>query len=115
MSNEVTVSSFNVFMSQLKTYSSLHLRPVIIFGDQNNNLTLSIQASVYHYCLPRKDSLNEYTHYEVGFPSKKEELLMPYIEVEGDNPTETVYPFVPVEVLVNLANNYGGIVGVSNA
>ena len=35
---------------------------------------------------------------EVGFPSMKETLLMPYAEDE-DRPTKTVYSFVPKKVV----------------
>ena len=115
MSNKVTVDSFNAFMSMLPKRSSMDIRPMIQFGSNDNNLKLSIQASAFHYSSPRLNNLNNYTHYEVGFPSSVEPMLMPYIEVEGDNPTETVYPYVPVEIIVDIANKYGGTMEVWNA
>lgn len=110
--SEVTVESFNKFMSSINKnlYRSRFIRPQISFND---DLVMSIQASHFHYSIPREDNLVEYTHWEVGFPTKKEDLLMPYIETSIDDPTGSVYPYVPVEVLVDIANKYGGEMKVS--
>jgi hypothetical protein len=68
---------------------------------------MSVQASQFHYCSPR-DNKGPYTAYEIGFPSEKEEALMPYAEDE-DNPTETVYGWVPVAVINAIITKHGGI------
>lgn len=50
----------------------------------------------------------EYTHVEVGFPSVDESLLMQWIQ-DPTHPTQTVYPYVPVEIVDNVINKHGGI------
>ncbi len=45
---------------------------------------------------------------EVGFPSEVEELLLPFAE-NKENPTETVYPCVPVTIIEQVIQKHGGI------
>jgi len=67
-----------------------------------DGFSMSVQASYSAYCTPRitlrNKCLNIYTHFEVGYPSHEEELLMPYAE-NPSIPTDTVYPYVPKEVV----------------
>ena len=65
------------------------------FGD----LKLSIQASEYHYCSPRKDC-DYYYEVEVGFPNFyfNEEFIRNYAE-DVDTPQDTVYAYVPISEL----------------
>ena len=72
-----------------------------------DGFNMSVQGSSFHYCSPRDDS-GSYTHVEVGFPSKKERVLMPYCG-DPDKPTGTVYANVPVEVIAALIKKHGGI------
>ena len=68
----------------------------------------SVQAGAGLYCEPRANlESGEYTACEVGYPSQKEELLMPYIE-DPTKPTEAVYPYVPVEVIEQVIEKHGG-------
>ena len=73
-----------------------------------DGFTLSVQASGFHYCKPRNDK-GPYTHVEIGFPSEVETELMPYCE-DIDNPTDTVYAQVPIELALALINKHGGSV-----
>ena len=68
-----------------------------------------VQAHVGAYCSPRINNAEKYTHVEIGFPSQKEELLMDWCE-EANNPTETVYGYVPVQVVNTVLAKHGGIV-----
>lgn len=68
----------------------------------------SVQASSGHYCTPR-DDIGPWIEFEVGYPSEREETLMPFAE-DGDNPTETVYGWVPAEVIEAIIEKHGGIV-----
>ena len=75
----------------------------------NDGFTMSAQASVNHYCEPRVNGMDiKYSNIEVGFPSEKEELLMPYIEDE-DDPTGTVYAYVPASVIKSVVEKHGGV------
>jgi hypothetical protein len=71
-----------------------------------DGLELSAQASHHHYCTPR-DSVGPWTHVEVGFPTARVDLLMPYVEDESD-PTGTVYGFVPIGVVAEAIEQHGG-------
>ncbi len=72
-----------------------------------SGLSLSVQASAFTYCSPRND-LGPYTAVEVGFPSTTVDALLPYAE-DRDTPTETVYGYVPVEIVEKVIADNGGI------
>ena len=71
-----------------------------------DGFTMSVQASSGHYCSPRSDE-GPYTSVEVGFPNREEPLLMRYAEDETC-PTETVYGWVPLEVVQAVVESHGG-------
>jgi len=83
-----------------------------------DGFNISIQASSGHYCSPRHeeklmafdydDSDIIHTEFELGFPSEKEELLLEYAE-EEDKPTQTVYGWVPLAILLQVIEKHGGI------
>ena len=83
---------------------SRQVRPITCVS----GLTFSAQASVAHYCLPRNGT-GPWEEVEVGFPSERVEEFMAYAD-NPDNPTDTVYGWVPVEVVEAVVNNHGGIV-----
>lgn len=66
---------------------------------------MSVQASHSHYCSPRTTIYSKHSFYyskmEVGFPSEVEELLLPFAE-NKENPTKTVYPYVPIAIIENV-------------
>lgn len=71
-----------------------------------DGFTISVQASEYNYCEPRYNDCNYYYEVECGFPNSKPEFIMDYAD-DPDNPTETVYGYVPValvEQLIDLHN-----------
>ena len=74
-----------------------------------DGLGLSVQASQWTYCSPRVDDAPHYSSVEVGFPTERCESLMQYAENE-DRPTDTVYGWVPIEVVEALIDEHGGIV-----
>jgi len=73
---------------------------------------MSVQASEYTYCTPRIDNAQRYEAVEVGFPSRHEELLMPFIDGYADmaSSTNSVYGYVPAQVIVDVVAKHGGIV-----
>ena len=79
----------------------------------NSGLTLSIQASDYHYCQPRMQgrSYDEYSSLEIGLPSNEIDLISKYAE-DADDPTITDYGYVPVETVLELVEINGGVKGV---
>ena len=75
-----------------------------------DGFSISVQGHDGAYCLPRIDDEwgdMEYSHVECGFPSAEPEFIMDYVE-DDNNPTDTVYGYVPVdlvEALIDLHNN----------
>jgi len=74
-----------------------------------DGFNMSVQAGAGSYSDPRKDGAKKYTACEVGFPSQKESMLMRYAE-NADEPTETVYGWVPSETITLVCAKHGGIV-----
>ena len=72
-----------------------------------DGFTMSIQASSRHLCSPRKDNLDEYDFYEVGFPSEEPLFFKEY--AVDENYVRTVYGFVPKELILKEISYRGGI------
>lgn len=89
-------------------YAFNHIRPRIECAD---GFSISVQASVHHYCTPRINGADNYEAVELGFPSMEDSLIMDYAE-EPVEPTETVYGYVPVELVNELIDKHGGIVNL---
>jgi len=74
-----------------------------------DGFTMSVQAHAGAYCIPRMTGAPVYREVEVGFPSIEEPMLMKWAE-EAHRPTDTVYGYVPVQVVTNVIAKHGGIV-----
>jgi len=70
---------------------------------------MSVQANEGAYCSPRIDNAERYTAVEIGYPSTQESLLMEWAE-DSNNPTGTVYGWVPSERVSLVCVKHGGIV-----
>ena len=73
-----------------------------------DGFSMSVQAFDGAYCSPRVDDAPVYTEVEVGYPSQRESLLLPYAE-NPDAPTDTVYGYVPVETVFLVISKHGGM------
>lgn len=73
-----------------------------------DGFSLSVQASHGAYCQPRHN-VGPWYQVEVGFPSSKPELIMGYCD-SPDEPTQTVYGYVPIELVEELIMMHGGAV-----
>jgi hypothetical protein len=74
-----------------------------------DGFSMSVQASAFNYCEPKKDNADVYTQVEVGFPSLAEPLLERYAE-DASALTNTVYPFVPTQAVTDVCAKHGGII-----
>lgn len=96
-------------MDWVNEYFRLHsdgrFSPAMVLHDGTK---LSVQASWGHYCSPRQDRAIPYDSVEIGFPSVKIDELMEYAE-DSDRPTDTVYGYVPVDVVNKVIESRGGI------
>jgi hypothetical protein len=68
---------------------------------------MSIQASETTYCIPR-DNTGPYTHVEIGFPNAIDDMITGYAD-DPDDPTGTVYGYVPAGIVQALIIKHGGI------
>jgi hypothetical protein len=66
---------------------------------------VSVQASRFHYCSPREDNPDVWDEVELGFPSEVVPEWKEY--AEGNDYTNTVYPYVPVSVVVAVLVQHG--------
>jgi len=81
------------------------INPRIICKD---GFSISVQARASAYCTPRRDS-GPHSAFECGYPSAwPSSTLIEYAENRGD-PTETVYGYVPREVVQAELDLHGGI------
>lgn len=79
-----------------------------------DGISLSVQASRYHYCTPR-DNTGPYTHVEVGFilDENENQVIPPeswrnYSDGEFPN---SVYGYVPLTLVVEFIIDHGGVDG----
>lgn len=82
------------------------IRPWIRCAD---GFEVSVQASEHHYCTPRINGAAEYDTVELGYPSTDDPLIIDYAE-DPEEPTNTVYGFVPVHIVCELVEKHGGII-----
>tara|TARA_B100000123_G_C25704224_1_gene416757 strand:+ start:625 stop:939 length:315 start_codon:yes stop_codon:yes gene_type:complete len=75
----------------------------------NDGYSVSIQASRTNYCSPRVDDAFAYESVELGFPSSEDYMILQYAENENQ-PTETVYGYVPVDDVYLLLTKHGGVI-----
>ena len=74
-----------------------------------DGFTMSVQAHAGAYCLPKMTGAPVYREVEVGFPSIEEPMLMEWAD-EAHRPTDTVYGYVPVQVVTTVIAKHGGMV-----
>ena len=80
--------------------------PYVVCKD---GFTMSVQAGIMNYSEPRQIIYEgEYKELEIGFPSQEESLIMDYCDSDED-PTDTVYGYVPVGIIDSVIEKHGGI------
>lgn len=72
-----------------------------------DGFSISVQATHGAYCSPRQN-IGPWHEVECGFPSDVPDGLMTYAE-DPDSPTETVYPYTPIELVEKLIALHGGM------
>lgn len=74
-----------------------------------DSFSISIQANHYTYCEPREDKAWPYSTVELGFPSELDDIIDIYAEEYGT--TETVFGYVPINIVNKLIKKHGGYRG----
>jgi hypothetical protein len=78
-------------------------RPKIVCYD---GFTMSVQGGIGSYSTPRQ-FVNNFSKMEIGYPSHFEELIHSYAET--DDYTHTIYPYVPVSLIIEVIEKHGGM------
>ena len=105
---KVTTLSEDPLMKHMMTSSRL---PHIVCED---GFTMSVQVG-YSLCSEPKKVAKRYSKVEIGYPSDHEPLIekwaefTPFEDDEEPDYTDTVYPYVPVEVVDKVLKKHGGI------
>ena len=99
----------NIFLEgnfHLRTDGTIRRANLIACRD---GFRMSVVTGEWLYCTPRRNT-GPYTAVEVGFPSKRPEPWSVWSEYAESRaaPTETVYPYVPVEEVRRLVESHGG-------
>lgn len=71
-----------------------------------DGFSLSVQATHGAYCSPRQN-IGPWHEVEVGFPSEAPALIG-HLAEDASRPTETVYPYVEIELVEKLIAMHGG-------
>jgi len=101
--NKYLLSQRNISDQEVIDDYSFPIAKRIICED---GFSLSVQATHGAYCLPRHN-IGPWYQVEVGFPSSEPELIMGYAE-QPEIPTDTVYGYVPIELVEKLIELHGG-------
>ena len=117
---EMTEEEFQAHMMTLwaEGQKTITPRPRIVCAD---GFSVSVQAGWGKYCQPRTsnyigsdedDYFGPFSQWELGFPSARPtDEIMEHIDGGPDeDPTDTVYGYVPTAKVVALINAHGGIV-----
>lgn len=82
--------------------------PRVVCAD---GFSISIQCNHRSYCLPQQDYTETYHAMELGYPSSLDEVTKSIIGdyAETRDTTETVFGYVPTEIIDQLLEAHGGI------
>lgn len=109
----VTIMKINEYAQKFKPQHRYPLLPRVVCAD---GFTISVQCGKGNYCSPREDHATHYSSFELGYPSDLDEvtnsLLKSYAEAE--NTVDTVFGYVPEEVVDQLLDAHGGIKWISH-
>jgi hypothetical protein len=95
----------NWVRNYIHEWGGFRVAPAITMADEEE---ISVQGSHFHYCIPRVDEA-VWTHVECGFPTfRPSDAMMEFAE-DAENPQYTVYPYTPIEIVVDEINAHGGV------
>ena len=104
--NEYLKRTLKIVIIDELDYVCQDIRPRVKCAD---GFEVSVQASFGHYCSPRDSGDIRYDEVELGYPNMVEPELLEYAE-DPDEPKNTVYGYVPVELVNKIIEKHGGIV-----
>lgn len=81
--------------------------PVLMMTD---GFSISVMGGKYVHSYP-KSTKGPYHSLELGYPSVREDMIMSYAE-EPVNPTQTIYSYVPKNIVMAVLEKHGGVYGI---
>lgn len=84
---------------------SVRFRPEIVCAD---GFRMSVQGHEMTYSIP-KEICGEFEAMEIGFPSEQEDLIMEFIDSDTQPPTQSVYGYIPIDLIEKVVEKHGGI------
>lgn len=103
--SSVTNDAYQRMLANNRANPYFQLVPAMVCAD---GFSMSVQAGEGHYCSPRINDHPAYYAFEIGYPSAPEPLLMEYAETP-ETPTDTVYGYVPTDVIDAVIAAHGGL------
>jgi hypothetical protein len=94
--------TFKEFMTKC---GAVRHRPKIVCMD---GFKMSVQGNEMTYSIPKKVA-TEFTAMEIGFPSAQEDLIMEFIDRLVLEPTQSVYGYIPIDLIEKIVEKHGGI------
>ncbi len=94
--------TFKEFMTKC---GAVRHRPKIVCTD---GFKMSIQGNEMTYSIPKKVA-TEFQAMEIGFPSQQEDLIMEFIDRTEHDPTQSVYGYIPIDLIEKVIEKHGGI------
>ena len=106
------ISAVNAYLLQHRKDEPYWLAPRIECAD---GFSLSVQVHSGAYCRPRDGVGPVWYAAEIGFPSERpNDAVMAFAETPED-PTGTVYAYVPMNLIDALVAEHGGIAALAEA
>lgn len=102
--NAYLMSQRDLYDPKVTSNYSFPLAKRIVCSD---GFSLSVQATHGAYCSPR-ENVGPWYEVEMGFPSEAPNAeIMAYAE-DASKPKDTVYAYVPIELVEKLIEEHGG-------
>jgi hypothetical protein len=109
-----TRDSVNEFMRNNREAGPRESTRLVAAIECRDGFYISVQGHRGGYSSPRANDADYYSHVECGYPSAPVPELAEYKDGDRENrasDTESVYGYVPVNVVADLLNAHGGIKG----
>ena len=74
----------------------------------NDGFSMSVQSNTNHHYCRLREFVEQCFEVEIGYPSEPEPLIIEYAEDRNDL-TQTVYAYVPFDVVQHVVEKHGGI------
>jgi hypothetical protein len=99
---------FSTMLGGMLEYRDYDVSKIFPRMECADGFSMSVQGHAGAYSRPRDDFADSYSMVEIGYPTAREELLMPYVE-DAKYPTDTVYGYVPVDIVEKIIAAHGGL------